>query len=127
MPLSEHEQQMLNQIERALYEDDPKFATSVDVTRMRRRRPIAAAAVFIVGLVCLVVGVIATQSILTLGVIVSVIGFLAMTAGVGLFVFGIPGKGRLQSQPAPRPKATSSLSEKMEERLRRRFDDQGQS
>lgn len=126
MPLSEHEQQMLNQIERALYEDDPKFATSVDVTRMRRRRPIAAAAVFIVGLVCLVVGVIATQSILTLGVAVSVIGFLAMTAGVGLFVFGLPGKGRLRAQPAPRPKASSSLSEKMEERLRRRFDDQGQ-
>ena len=40
MPLSEHEQRMLDEIERALYEDDPKFATSVNVSRIRRRRPI---------------------------------------------------------------------------------------
>src|SRR5690606_28865048 len=33
MPLSEHEQRMLDEIERALYQDDPKFATSVNVTR----------------------------------------------------------------------------------------------
>ena len=57
MPLSEHEQRMLDEIERALYHDDPKFATSVDVSRIRRRRPILAAAAFIAGLVLLVVGV----------------------------------------------------------------------
>ena len=49
MPLSEHEQRMLDEIERALYEDDPKFATSVDVSRIRRRRPIVAATAFVVG------------------------------------------------------------------------------
>ena len=125
MPLSEHEQHMFDQIERALYDDDPKFATSVDVTRIRRRRPIAAAAVFVVGLVCLVVGVITTQSVLTLGVIVSVIGFLAMVAGAGLFVFGIPGRGKNAAAAAPsKAKAEGTVSSKLEERLRRRFDEQ---
>lgn len=126
MPLSEHEQRMLDEIERALYEDDPKFATSVDVARIRRRRPIAAAVVFLVGLICLVVGVIATQSVLALGVVVSVVGFLVMVGGVGLFVFGVPGSRPVVEPTAQRaPRATSSLSERMEERLRRRFDQEG--
>ncbi|MEJ7650958.1 MAG: DUF3040 domain-containing protein [Nakamurella sp.] len=124
MPLSEHEQHMFDQIERALYDDDPKFATSVDVTRIRRRRPIAAAAVFVVGLVCLVVGVITTQSVLTLGVIVSVVGFLAMVAGAGLFVFGVPGRGKNATVTPAKPKPAGTVSSKLEERLRRRFDEQ---
>ncbi len=105
MPLSEHEQRMLDEIERALYEDDPKFATSVDVSRIRRRRPIVAAAAFIVGLVCLVVGVIATQSVLALGVIVSVFGFLVMVAAVGLFMFGLPGAPRYRGVGADSPQS----------------------
>ena len=80
MPLSEHEQRMLDEIERALYEDDPKFATSVNVSRIRRRRPIVAGCLFVAGLVALVVGVIATQSLLAVGVVVSV-------------VVGVPGDG----------------------------------
>jgi hypothetical protein len=93
---------------------------------MRRRRPIIAAVLFVVGLVALVVGVIATQSVLALGVSVSVVGFLIMVAGVGLFVFGFPGRGRMKAAPVSKtPKAPSSLSERMEERLRRRFDSEG--
>lgn len=125
MPLSEHEQRMLDEIERALYHDDPKFATSVDVGRIRRRRPILAAAAFVAGLVLLVVGVIATQSVLTLGVIVSVLGFLVMVGSVGLFVFGQPGARAAGKPTAPAPGATNSLSDRMEERFRRRFDEQG--
>jgi len=125
MPLSEHEQRMLDEIERALYQDDPKFATSVNVSRIRRRRPILAAIAFLVGLVLLVVGVIATQSVLTLGVIVSVTGFLVMVGSVGLFVFGQPG-ARAAGKAAPSGSGTNnSLSDRMEERFRRRFDEQG--
>ena len=39
MPLSDHEQRMLDQIESALYAEDPKFASSVrggDSARTRR-------------------------------------------------------------------------------------------
>ena len=98
MPLSEHEQRMLDEIERALYEDDPKFATSVNVSRIRRRRPIVAGCLFVAGLVALVVGVIATQSLLAVGVVVSVIGFLTMVGAVGLFVFGQPERPRRQGR-----------------------------
>jgi cytochrome c oxidase assembly factor CtaG len=126
MPLSEHEQRMLDEIERALYEDDPKFATSVNVSRIRRRRPIVAGCLFVAGLVALVVGVIATQSFLAIGVIVSVIGFLTMVGAVGLFVFGQPSaraaKGVEKSASKPNP----SLGNRMEERFRRRFDEPNQ-
>ena len=124
MPLSEHEQRMLDEIENALYQDDPKFATSVNVSRIRRRRPIVAAAAFLAGLVLLVVGVIATQSVLTLGVIVSVLGFLVMVGSVGLFIFGQPG-ARAAGKPAAATPGANTLSDRMEERFRRRFDEQG--
>jgi hypothetical protein len=126
MPLSEHEQRMLDEIERALYQDDPKFATSVNVTRMRRRRPILAALAFVLGLVMLVVGVIATQSILALGVVVSVLGFLVMVGAVGLFVFGQPGRRGSSATRSPENGrgANPTLSNRMEERFRRRFDEQ---
>jgi hypothetical protein len=42
MPLSDHEQRMLDQIESALYAEDPKFASSV---RRRVARPDGAATV----------------------------------------------------------------------------------
>ena len=124
MPLSEHEQRMLEEIERALIQDDPKFATSVDVNRIRRRRPILAALGFVLGLVMLVVGVIASQSLFALGVVVSVVGFLVMVAAVGLFIFGQSSSRNVPRSPeaAQRP---SSMQERMEERFRRRFDEQG--
>ena len=124
MPLSEHEQRMLDQIERALYEDDPKFANSVDERRIRRRRPFIAGIAFLIGLVCLVSGVILAQDNLGLGVAASVIGFVLMVAGVGLLVFGQPaGRGTMSAGSAPAPKKpASNLSDRMEERFRRRFD-----
>lgn len=60
MPLSEHEQRLLDQIERALYAEDPKFASTVRSTDLRthmRRRLRRAAIVFAVGFVLLVAGV----------------------------------------------------------------------
>jgi hypothetical protein len=123
MPLSEHEQRMLDAIEKALYEDDPKFATSVDSARIRRRRPVVSICLFVVGLIALVVGVIASQSLMAVGVVVSVVGFIVMVTGVGLFLYGLPGgSGAGSAKKAPR--AATPLSERMEERFRRRFEDQ---
>ena len=126
MPLSEHEQRMLDEIERALYEDDPKFATSVNVSRIRRRRPIVAGCVFVAGLVALVVGVIATQSFLAIGVVVSVIGFLLMVSAVGLFVFGQQSAKAARGVAKDASKANPTLGNRMEERFRRRFDEPNQ-
>jgi hypothetical protein len=123
MALSDHEQRMLDAIERALYEDDPKFASSVDPARLRRRRPILSIALFGVGLVALVGGGIASQSLLTGGVVGRVLGFVVMVAAVGLFVYGQPGSRGI-APPRKPGKVSSSLSERMEERFRRRFEDQ---
>ena len=60
MPLSEHEQRLLDQIERALYAEDPKFASTVRGGRLRkptRRRRLQGVALFVVGLVLLVLGI----------------------------------------------------------------------
>ena len=60
MPLSEHEQRMLDQIESALYAEDPKFASTVRGGRMRAassRRRLQAVALFVLGLVLLIAGV----------------------------------------------------------------------
>jgi hypothetical protein len=61
MPLSEHEQRMLEQIEKALYAEDPKFAHSVRARDPRvhyRRRVILAVIGFLLGVGLLVAGVI---------------------------------------------------------------------
>src|SRR5690625_1717297 len=109
MALSDHEQRMLDAIEQGLFEDDPKFASSVDPARLRRRRPILSAVMFVVGMVALVVGVIATQSVLALGVVVSVLGFVIMVGAVGLFVYGQPGSRAMAASGKP-GKVSSPLS-----------------
>lgn len=77
MPLSEHEQRLLEQMERALYAEDPKFVSSLRGTDLRshyRRRALASAVGFILGVVLLMTGVVSTIWI------VGVFGFLLMLA-----------------------------------------------
>ena len=60
MPLSDHEQRMLDQIESALYAEDPKFASSVRGGTLRApstRRRLQGAALFVIGLAMLVAGI----------------------------------------------------------------------
>ena len=60
MPLSDHEQRMLDQIESALYAEDPKFASSVRGGTLRApstRRRLQGVALFLTGLAMLVSGV----------------------------------------------------------------------
>src|SRR3954466_10691876 len=61
VPLSEHEQRMLEQMERALYAEDPKFASSLrgsDLRVLHRRRVFKASVGFLVGIGLLLAGVI---------------------------------------------------------------------
>ncbi len=75
MPLSEHEQRLLEQMERALYAEDPKFASALRGSDLRgryRRRALLG-----------VVGVVAGLALLPVGIAtkifpVSVLGFLVM-------------------------------------------------
>ena len=77
MPLSEHEERMLDQIERALEADDPKFAHAVRTSDPRvhyKRRAIKAALGFLLGVALLLAGVISKV------IEVGVAGFLVMLA-----------------------------------------------
>ena len=84
MPLSEDEQRRLDEMERALRRDDSKFAAGQSIERIWLRRTVAAGATVLTGMVLLVAGIITTQAILVLGVIVSVIGFLSTVVGAAL-------------------------------------------
>jgi uncharacterized membrane protein YgcG len=134
MPLSDHEQRMLDQIESALYAEDPKFASSVRGGGFRAptaRRRLQGAALFVVGLAMLVSGVAFKATMIGNFPILSVFGFVVMFGGV---VFAITGLrlsrrgGRSGSAPgASRPRRAKggggSFTDRMEDRFRRRFDE----
>ena len=140
MPLSEHEQRQLEQIEQALYSDYPKLAQSVRSQDPRvhyKRRVVEAAIGFLIGVGLLLAGVI--SKIIPVGVG----GFLVMLAcamwaltswrHMGGIVSGRgvarspgaargaregrgTGKGRRRGRNKPR----LSFMERLEERWRRR-------
>ncbi|MGB8020714.1 MAG: DUF3040 domain-containing protein [Candidatus Nanopelagicales bacterium] len=133
MPLSEHEQRLLDQMERALYAEDPKFATSMrhpSATAADRRRVALGVVAFLAGLGLLVAGV------ATAVVPIGVGGFLAMLGGIWLATAGNTASTQGTAQPLPvrptkpggstrpsRPRKnrrSNSLTERMEERWRRR-------
>ena len=131
MPLSEHEQRMLEQMERALYAEDPKFATALEGSGLRtytRRRVYQAVAGFLVGIGLLMAGMVAQQ------IWISVVGFLVMLGCAVLAVTGwrkAPKAGEQQAGgtaggPARRQaKPRRSMMNRIEERWQRRRDEQG--
>jgi hypothetical protein len=137
MPLSEHEQRLLDQIERALYAEDPKFASTVRGGRLHRpsrRRRLQGVAVFALGLVLLVLGVVIPVKPADIPV-VSVVGFLVMFSGAVMVLFAMrgggedpeaetEGDGRSGSggRAGRKSEGRSSFSQRMEERFRKRFE-----
>ncbi|MDF0532031.1 DUF3040 domain-containing protein [Tsukamurella sp. 8F] len=135
MPLSEHEQRMLDQIESALYAEDPKFASSVRGSRISRvpgKRRIFAGVGFIVGLVLLVTGLL-LQAV-QLQVAVGIVGFLLMFGSLVYLLWSGGTKGpvgavRSDGTVGPKPGKKSSkggdgrsFSKRMEDRFRHRFE-----
>ncbi|MEW2047105.1 DUF3040 domain-containing protein [Streptomyces sp. NBC_00377] len=132
MPLSEHEQRMLEQMERALYAEDPKFASALEGSGLRtytRRRVYQAVAGFLVGIALLMAGMVAKQ------VWLSVVGFLVMLGCAVLAVTGwrkAPKPGEQSSAGAPGAPHTRvqgrqkrSMMDRIEQRWQRRRDEQG--
>ncbi|MBX9639306.1 MAG: DUF3040 domain-containing protein [Mycobacteriaceae bacterium] len=131
MPLSDHEQRMLDQIESALYAEDPKFASSVRGGGLRAptaRRRLQGAALFVMGLAMLISGVAFKATMIGSFPILSVFGFVVMFAGV---VYAVASR-RVPAQSgdvgpafgAPRQRRTKggSFTSRMEDRFRRRFE-----
>jgi hypothetical protein len=127
MPLSEHEQRLLEQIEQGLYAEDPKFASAVRRVRTgggTRRRVALAVVGVIVGL-----GVV-LLALITKLVIIGVFGFLLIVAACAYAVLR-PGSAAAPAGPLGivdgdrvRSRRQSGMKERMEDRLRRRFDEQ---
>ncbi|OLT09963.1 hypothetical protein BJF78_29765 [Pseudonocardia sp. CNS-139] len=125
MPLSEHEQRLLEQIERALYAEDPKFASTVRGGRLRkptRRRRLQGVALFVAGLVLLVVGVAVPQLWLASSFpVLSVVGFLMMLGGAVLAITSVGNSGQAAKPKGGEPDK-NRFTGRMEERFRRRFE-----
>ncbi len=132
MPLSDHEQRMLDQIESALYAEDPKFASSVRGGGLRAptaRRRLQGAALFVLGLAMLVSGVAFKATMIGTFPVLSVVGFVVMFAGVVFAITGprLAGRGERPGSASAarqrRGKNTGSFTSRMEDRFRRRFEE----
>jgi len=119
MPLSEHEQKLLEQLEKQLHEDDPKFANTMGSDPIRSwstRHVIIGVLGAIAGILLLLVGV-SLQAIP-----IGVLGFVVMGAGVYFATlrgaaFGKSGKGK-PGKSKPKSSFMSSLEERWDERRR---------
>ena len=139
MPLSEHEQRLLEQMERALYAEDPKFASSLrgkDPRSTFRRSVLISSVGFIAGVVLLMTGLVQQTPL------VSVIGFVVMlgsafyaltsyrrvAGGAQLGVVdgaGAPRAPQKAAKPGKPAKDGRKLMERLEERWNRRRDENG--
>jgi hypothetical protein len=132
VPLSEHEQRLLEQIERALVDDDPKFASTVrtgDRRQKARRKVQIGIGLVLVGVVVLLVGALKFWPLGVLGFLLmlggTVLGILNYKAGTGAVEAGaVPGAGGRPGTGRGRPvKARRQpLKNRLEERFRRRYD-----
>ena len=135
MPLSEHEQRQLEQIEQALRADDPRFADAVRAADPRvhyKRRVIEAALGFFIGVGLLLAGVVIKV------ILISVAGFVVMLACslwavtsyrrmTGITTGRVPAKGRRSGEKRRTARdrrsgqqARSRLMLRLEERWRHR-------
>lgn len=135
MPLSEHEQRMLKEIESALYADDPKFASSVRKTGASgARRPAGLVVALAILGVALLVGGLALDFKPGGFPVLSLVGFLVMFAAGVLALRSTPSAGApgVKNPGGPRVPGTGrasskssdgrSYSSRMEDRFRRRFE-----
>jgi len=132
MPLSEHEQRLLEQMERALYAEDPKFATALRTNtsgKASRSRAALGVLAFLAG-----VGLLMTGAV-TMMVALGVIGFIVMLLGAVMTYGALRGGGSAaaaadptaapgqQKRATKRQRQAGGFMGNMEDRWRRRRDE----
>lgn len=122
MPLSEHEQKLLEQLEKQLHEEDPKFANSMgsDPGRSWSTRHV------VIGVLCALAGIfLLLVGVTTQLIVVGVLGFIVMGGGVYFATMrsaaaaargGSPGGAAKSGKP--RSSFMNSLEERWDERRR---------
>jgi len=123
VPLSEHEQRLLDQIEQALYAEDPKFASAVRSARSRsrtRRSLVTAIVGVLAGITLVLIGLISSI------IVISVVGFVLVVASCGYAAQSLRRRSHpTTDEPASGGRAArpTGLRTRMEDRLRRRFEE----
>ena len=135
MPLSEHEQRLLDQIERALYAEDPKFASTVRSTDLRthmKRRMRRAGALLAIGFVMMLFGIASLP--------VGIFGFVTMLLGLAMGLSAYKrlngggsstlrvvdgGAERKTGTGRKKTKKSGSAKSRLEERWQKRWDERG--
>ena len=119
MPLSEREKRILEEIEKSLYQEDPRFARGVkrESPRMAdRRRVQAGVLLFLIGLGTLI------AFFVTGSILVGVLAFGAMVGGIVVIAGSL--KGSIAPRRPPGPGLGDRISQNMrawEERFRQRY------
>lgn len=143
MPLSEEELRLLDQMERALVEEDPKFASTLRGATMRqsaRRRAVFAGVVFMLGITVLMAGAVYNRWY------VGIVGFVLMlgsaTIGLGAMRgqqqagpeaqtaghpsgFSVIDGGRRTKRTRTKTRTSGTFLERMDARWRRRRENGG--
>ncbi len=136
MPLSEHEQRLLDDIEKALYAEDPKFAASVRTAKRRSpgRRWIPIS----------IIGVLAGLGLVLLGLVIknpipAVLGFILIVGALTYATIALRGGNTAPTDASSLTGGTGSagpgkrtskapatgIRARMEDRMRRRFESDG--
>ena len=124
MPLSEHEQRLLDEMERSLYQNDADFVAKVGGAR---GRPTYRAVVLGILLAVVGIGVLLT-GVFTQIVLVGILGFVLMLAGVLVAI--TPGRrkraagveGDAQQAPSAKQAQQPGFMDKLNERWDKRQD-----
>ena len=118
MPLSEHEQRILEEIEARLVADDPKFAREVasgaghNAVLRRIKRAIAG---FVLGFAILIVGLFVPSRLVVFGIA----GFTVMVPSLVVVATGMKHVGR---QHTPKDEERQGWFARMEERWKKRYE-----
>ena len=108
MPLSEEELRLLEQMEKALVAEDPKLASTLRGSTLRRharRRAYLAAGVFVVGIVLLMTGVILPE------IVVGIVGFVVMLGSAYVALVSWQGQSRVAEDAIAAQRGSFTLIE----------------
>lgn len=116
MPLSENEQRLLEQLEKALAAEDPKFASALS-----GRTKIAGGRFFSLAIVLLLAGIAMIVAAVALPLMpIGVVGFVSVLVGVLLITAPKPG------QPATGGKSSKATKPDLMKRFEQRWDNRNQ-
>jgi hypothetical protein len=122
VPLSEEELRALEQMERALVQEDPKLASTLRGTNLRRaaqRRAVLSGVCFVIGIGVLMAGAIGRITI------VGILGFVIMLASATVGLAAVRGRSTSHKPVVRGGQQAGSMLDRFGSPWRRRHHDEG--